>query len=59
MVFVSFPEEFAALTVKLNMPDTIGVPEMYPVALFKLKPLGKAPLMIDQVIGVVPLASSH
>jgi hypothetical protein len=47
---------FVALTVKLNAPIAVGVPEITPLAVFKLKPVGNVPLLIDQVIGVVPVA---
>jgi hypothetical protein len=50
------PAEFVALTVKFSVPVTVGVPEIIPVAVFKLKPVGSLPLDIDQVIGVVPVA---
>ena len=57
-VFVAFPNGFAALIVKLNVPFTVGVPEITPVLPFKLKPFGSIPLAIDQVIGVVPVTLS-
>jgi len=50
------PAVFEALTVKLNVFATVGVPEINPVVEFKLKPVGRLPLAIDQVIGAVPLA---
>jgi hypothetical protein len=53
---VIFPDEFVALTVKLNVPEIEGVPEITPVVLFKLKPVGKLPLAIAHVIGVIPVA---
>ena len=56
--FVPFPVEFAALTVKLNVPVAVGVPEINPVVSFKLRPAGSVRLDIDQVIGVVPVAVS-
>ena len=49
---------FAALIVNLNVPSTIGVPEITPVDAFKLKPVGRLPLIIDQVIGVIPFTLS-
>ena len=55
---VTIPAIFCALTVKLNVPAAVGVPEINPVVLFKVKPVGSAPLEIDQVIGVVPVATS-
>ena len=36
-------------TVKLLVPEAVGVPEITPVPLFKLSPLGSAPVVIDQV----------
>ena len=55
---MAFPAEFAALTVKLNVPDAVGIPVIAPVVSFKLKPAGSVRLEIDQVIGVVPVAAS-
>jgi len=55
---MAFPAEFAALTVKLNVPDAVGIPVIAPVVSFKLRPVGNAPLVIVQVIGVVPVAAS-
>jgi hypothetical protein len=55
---VVFPAEFVALTVKLNVPIAVGVPDITPLAVFKLKPVGNVPLLIDQVIGTVPVALS-
>jgi len=53
---VVFPAELVALTVKLYVPAAVGVPVIAPVVPFKLKPTGRLPLFIDQVIGVVPVA---
>ena len=55
-LFVSLPAVFVALTEKLNVPAVDGVPEITPVVEFKLKPVGRLPLAIDHVIGVVPFA---
>jgi hypothetical protein len=52
------PAEFVALTVKLNVPAVVGVPEIAPEFMFKPKPVGRLPLVMDQVIGVVPVAVS-
>ena len=52
---------FAAVTlaVKLTVPVAVGVPEMTPVPLVSDRPVGSAPLAIDQVYGVSwPLAAS-
>ena len=56
--FVPFPAELVALTEKLNVPIAVGVPVIAPLDAFKLKPAGRIPLVIDQVIGVVPVAAS-
>jgi len=56
--FEVFPTEFVALAVKLNVPVTVGVPVIAPVDAFKLKPAGSFPPLIDQVMGVVPVALS-
>ena len=55
---VSLPAAFVALTIKLNVSATVGVPEITPVFGFNAKPPGKLPLSSDQVIGVVPVAWS-
>ena len=57
-VLVPFPAEFVALTVKMNVPAAVGVPETTPVVSFKLKPAGSVRLDIDQVMGTVPVAVS-
>ena len=57
-VLVVFPATFSALTVKLNVPIAVGVPDITPVVPFKLKPVGRPPPFIDQDIGVVPVAVS-
>jgi len=56
--FVTLLSISAALTVKLKVPAVVGVPEMSPVASFILKPPGKLPAEIFQVIGVIPIARS-
>jgi hypothetical protein len=56
--FVVFPAVFSALTTKLDVPAVVGVPEINPVLEFKFNPAGRVPLVIDQVIGVVPVAAS-
>jgi hypothetical protein len=55
---VSFPTELAALTVKVDVPFTIGVPEITPVVGARLNPTGNAPLSRLHVMGVVPVAVS-
>ena len=56
--FVTFPAEFVALTVKLYVFTAVGVPVIAPVVPFKFKPVGRLPLAIAHVIGVVPVALS-
>ena len=36
-----------AFAVKLNVPDAVGVPLIWPLAGLRLKPPGSAPLKID------------
>ena len=55
---VAFPTEFVALAVKLNVPAAVGIPVIAPLVALRLIPVGSAPLLIDQVIGVVPVAVS-
>lgn len=45
-----------AVTVKLKVPVTVGVPDTVPVeeADDKLRPVGKLPLVTAYVIGAVP-----
>ena len=54
--FVVFPAIFVALTEKFNVPAAVGVPDITPVAVFNTKPVGSLPLLIDHVIGTVPVA---
>ena len=55
---VLFPAAFVALTVKLNVPAVVGVPDITPVDAFKLRPAGNVRAEISQVIGAVPVAAS-
>ena len=55
---VVFPAIFSALTVKLNVPAAVGVPDINPVDPFKPKPVGRLPTDIIQLIGAVPVALS-
>ena len=55
--FVLNPILFSALTVKLNVPAVVGVPEISPLAEM-VKPLGRLPLSILHVMGVLPVADS-
>ena len=54
--FVATPATFVALAENLNVPSVVGVPEINPVLAFRLKPAGRLPLTISQVIGGVPVA---
>jgi hypothetical protein len=54
----SLPTTLSAFTVKLNAPAAAGVPAIYPVLAFKLKPGGSSPFDIDHVIGVAPVATT-
>ena len=47
--------ESVTLTVKLDVPVAVGVPEMVPaLGLLKLKPVGSDPALMLQVYGGVP-----
>jgi hypothetical protein len=52
---VSLPALFVALTVKLNAPVVVGVPDIVPVE-ESVNPVGKLPTDTDHVMGVVPVA---
>jgi len=41
--------ESVAVTVKVDVPGTVGVPEITPEALSKVRPAGRAPAVIDHV----------
>jgi hypothetical protein len=41
-------------TVKLNVPEEVGVPEIAPVEAVKVNPAGNAPALMLQLYGVVP-----
>ena len=41
-------------TVNDEVPDVVGVPEIFPVVPVKVKPAGRDPDRIDHVYGVVP-----
>jgi len=53
----AFPALLDALTVKLDVPAVIGVPDIVPVFTFKPKPAGRLPTVIAHVIGAVPVAA--
>ena len=55
---VALPAAFVALTVKLNVPVVVGVPDIIPVVAFKVRPAGSVRAEISQVIGAVPVAAS-
>src|SRR5262245_32850537 len=42
------------VTVKVEVPVAVGVPEIWPVAAAGVGPAGSVPLAIDQVYGGVP-----
>ena len=46
--------ESVTWTVKLELPEAVGVPEITPVSLLSDRPVGSEPLTIDQVYGGVP-----
>jgi hypothetical protein len=47
-------EESVTLTVKLDVPVVVGVPEITPVLGVSLSPAGRVPTEIDQVYGTLP-----
>jgi hypothetical protein len=55
--FVALPAALVALTVKLEVPCAVGVPDITP-AVDRLSPVGSVPLCNDHVIGVEPVADS-
>ena len=55
---LSEPPLLVAGTVKLDVPSEVGVPEIRPVLSFKVKPVGREPLVTLHVIGAVPVAVS-
>jgi hypothetical protein len=46
--------ESVAVTVKLKGPETVGAPVIAPVTAFRRSPVGSAPVVTAQVIGVAP-----
>ena len=52
---VSLPALFVASTVKLNVPDAEGVPDITP-ADERVRPLGRLPDAMDQVAAGYPVA---
>jgi hypothetical protein len=53
---VPSPATLRALTVKLAVSATVGVPEITPVEELSNNPAGRFPLLIDHVIDVSPVA---
>ena len=54
--FESSPASFVALTVMLNVPSALGVPEIIPFVA-RVKPGGNGPLARLQIMGAVPEAA--
>ena len=50
------PPELEAVTVKVKVPATVGVPLMRPVDGPKVSPVGRAPLATLHVMGAGPVA---
>ena len=48
------PVASVTFAVNLNVPVAPAVPAMTPVERFKLRPVGRAPVMMDQAKGGVP-----
>jgi hypothetical protein len=46
--------ESVACKVNVAVPAAVGVPPIWPVAAFKVKPPGSAPELTDHEYGVVP-----
>src|SRR5262249_38223950 len=42
------------LKVRLDVPLPVGVPEIVPLLAAKARPVGRVPLVMDQVYGAVP-----
>ena len=49
VVPAAVPRESTTWAVKLNVPAVVGVPVIAPVELFKVKPVGNAPAVIENV----------
>ena len=54
VVPAAVPRESTTWAVKVNGPDAVGVPVMAPVELFRVKPVGREPLMMEKVYGGTP-----
>lgn len=46
--------ESTTLTVKEDVPVEVGLPEICPVLVFSVRPLGKLPTLTLQIYGCVP-----
>jgi hypothetical protein len=46
--------ESVTLTVKVDVPEVVGVPDTTPVEAFKVKPAGNVPTLRDHEYGPVP-----
>jgi hypothetical protein len=44
----------ATVNVTGKLPDCVGAPEIAPVAVLRLSPVGRAPAVMDQVSGAMP-----
>jgi hypothetical protein len=56
--FVPLPAELVALTVNVNVPALVGVPEITPVVVSSVKSVCNEPESMLHVIGAVPVAAS-
>ena len=52
-IWMGIPES-VTWALKVKVPAVVGVPEMAPVLLLRVRPGGKEPLAIDQLYGRVP-----
>jgi hypothetical protein len=51
--------ESVTLTVKLEVPAVVGIPEIVPVDAVRVRPAGNAPEVILQLYGVVPFVAAN
>ena len=51
--------ESVTLMEKLNDPAVVGVPLICPIEAFNERPAGNAPVLTDQVYGVVPPVAAN
>jgi hypothetical protein len=54
VVPAALPVESTTWAVKLNVPEVLGVPVIAPVEVFKVKPAGNEPVVIENVYGATP-----